>query len=574
MMARVTRPLMLILGLLLVLSGCSAVPASSDPIVIGPAVPGRDQSGGGGLGIQPGGPEPDASTDQIVRDFIKALTATDTSFAVAREFLTPESAKEWKPSDQVTVIDVAYAATPGLAEGSVTFTANRVARVDSSGSYRNDNGAVNYEFTLEKVQGQWRIDNPPDALILDTSSFASLYKDASVYFADPSGTRLVPDVRYFRTNLEQRANRLVQALLDGPISTLEPGVRNELDDPVKLRSAVSYGTEPITIDLSGLGEKSEAQRRIASAQVVWTLRDLGVTKVMITNNGEPLKITGVGDVQSDSDWAEYDPNAYPVNASAYYLHEGGVHDDSTAKIPGPVGTGEYQITDAAVSTDGSRIATVSGGAAPPVLRTGGVTELLTVVDLPGTTSLSAPTWGPFTEEFWIARNGTEIVRVSSKGAPKIVGTPALGQLGPIRSIVLSRSGTRLAIIAGEPDGPGRLYISTVQATADSVAILQPEPMAADLDVSGVVWSDARTIALLGRSSPTGTVFPYTMLVDGSRRLQLPPPALAGESSAIAAAPGRAFLSSISHYVLKLQDSDWVSLAGGIVVSGTKPFYPG
>lgn len=573
-MTRMTRPLLVILGLLLVLSGCSGVPSSSDPIVVGEAVPGQDQSGAGGLGIQPGGPEPDSSTDQIVRDFIKALTATDTTFAVAREFLTPASAKAWAPSEQVTIIDVAYAATPGPTEGSVRFTANRVARVDSAGSFHTDNGSFDYDFTLKQVNGQWRIDNPPEALVLDTGSFSSLYKDASVYFADPSGTRLVPDVRYFRINLEQRANRLVQALLDGPISALLPGVRNELEKPVKLRSAVSYGAEPITVDLSGLGEKSEAQRRIASAQLIWTLRDLGINTVQITNNGEPLQITGVGDVQSVADWAEYDPNAYPVNATAYYLRDGAVHDDSTAKVPGPVGTGEYGITEAAVSVDGTRIATVSAGAAPPVLRSGGITELLGVVDLPGTISLSAPTWGPSSEEFWVARNGAEIVRVSVKGSSKIVGTPALGQLGPIRGIVLSRDGTRLAIIAGAPDGPGRLYIATVQTTADSVAILQPEPMAPDLDVSDVVWSDARTIALLGRSSPGGSVFPYTMLVDGSQRRQLPPPVLSGQSQTLAAAPGRPFLCVISQNVLMLQDSAWVSLVSGIVVVGDKPFYPG
>lgn len=570
------RVLLLVVAVLLVVTGCAGVPRTSDPLVVGPAGAGQDRNGGGGLGIQPGGPELDASTDQIVRDFIKALTAPDTSFSVAREFLTPAAAKEWKPTDQVTIIDVAYAATPGLTEGSVTFTANRDALVDSAGSYRTDKGTYDYSFSLKQVQGQWRIDNPPETLILDTTSFFNLYKEASVYFADPSGTRLVPDVRYFRTNLEQRANRLVQALLDGPVSALQPGVRNELDDPVKLRSAVSYGAEPITIDLSGLGEKSEAQRRIASAQLIWTLRDLGINTVQINNNGEPLQITGVGDVQSVNDWAEYDPNAYPVNASAYYLKNGAVHDGSTASLPGPVGTGEYAITAAAMSVDGTRIATVSAGSAPPVLRAGGVAEPLTVVDLPGTSRLSAPTWGPAVEEFWVARNGSEIVRVSSKGAPKIVGTPALGQLGPIRSIVLSRDGTRLAIIAGEPAGPGRLYIATVQATADSVAILQPDPMVPDLDVTSVVWSDARSMALLGRTSATGNIYPYTMLLDGSQRRQLPPPVLSGQSTAIAAAPGRAFVCSINQNVLMLQDSAWVSLVSGIPggVSGTEPFYPG
>lgn len=573
-MSRPIRALVLLLGLLLVLTGCAGVPRSSDPVVVGTAAV-RQDNNTAGLGIQPGGPEPDATTDQLVRDFIKSLTATDPSLAVAREFLTPDSAKEWTPPESVTIIDVAYAATPAMAEGTVTFTANRVARVDSAGTYHPDDSGYQYSFTLEKVQGQWRIDNPPDTLILDTNSFESLYDDASVYFANPGGTRLVPDVRYFRTNLEQRANRLVQALLDGPVAALKGGVRNELGGPVKLRSAVSYGAEPITVDLAGLGDKSEAQLRTLSAQLVWTLRDLGVTTVVITNDGEPIDLTGVGDVQTVNDWAEFDPNAYPVNASAYYLAGGALYNEATTRVPGPVGTGEYGITAAAVSVKNSRIATVSSGANPPVLRTGALNEPLSVVDLPGTTTLSAPTWGPFDEEFWIARNGTEIVRVSSKGEPKIVSAPTLGALGgPIRSVVLSRDGTRLAILVGQPNGTHRLYIATIEASADSVAIMQPEAMAPDLDVSSVVWSDARTIALLGRPSGTSNVFPYTMLVDGSQRRQLPPPVLTGASESLAAAPTRAFLCSINDTVLMLQDSDWVSLVSGVVVPGTQPFYPG
>lgn len=572
-MTRLARNMVLVLGMLLMLTGCAGVPGSSDPVVVGTAAPGEDNSAAG-LGIQPGGPEPDSTTDQLVRDFIKSLTATDPSLAVAREFLTPESAKEWSPPESVTVIEVAYAATPALAEGTVTFTANRVARVDPAGTYYPDDAGFQYSFSLQKVQGQWRIDNPPDTLILDTNSFESLYDDASVYFANPGGTRLVPDVRYFRTNLEQRANRLVQALLDGPVATLKAGVRNELGGAVKLRSAVSYGAEPITVDLAGLGDKSEAQLRTLSAQLVWTLRDLGVTAVVITNDGEPIDLIGVGDVQTVNDWAEFDPNAYPVNASAYYLAGGALYDDATTRVPGPVGTGEYGITDAAVSVKNSRIATVSSGANPPVLRTGALNEPLGVVDLPGTTTLSAPTWGPFDEEFWIARNGSEIVRVSSKGEPKIVSAPTLAALGPIRSIVLSRDGTRLAILAGQPNGTHRLFVATVEASADSVTILQPEPMAPDLDVSSVVWSDARTIALLGRTSGTSNVFPYTMLVDGSQRRQLPPPVLTGASESLAAAPTRAFLCSINDTVLKLQDADWVSLVSGTVVPGNKPFYPG
>lgn len=565
--------LLLLVACLLVLTGCSGIPERSDPVVVGPAPAPGDEADQGN-GIQPGGPDRDASSDAIVRGFIKALTATDTTYAVAREFLTPEVAKSWTPSEEVTIIEPSNVANPGVEEGSVQFAATRVAKVDVRGVYHVDSGAIDYDFELVQVAGQWRITNPPAELIIDRTSFGSLYKDASIYFADPSGGRLVPDVRYFRTNPQQRANRLIQALIDGPVGTLTDGVRNELGGAAKLRSAVNHRQDPITIDLSGLGQKTEAQLRVASAQIMWTLQDLGVQTARITNDGEPLDIAGVGETQEISDWADFDPNHLPFNATAYYIDGGAVLTDTAEKVPGPAGTGEYSITEAAVSINGTRIAAVSAGSTPPVLRTGAINEQLSVIDLPGTTSLSAPTWGPSSEEFWIVRNGSEIMRVSAKGAPKIVSTQGLTDVGQIRRIALSRDGVRLAVLAGQPGGPGRLYLATVQSSADSVSLLQPVPLAANLDVSAVVWRDARTLAVLGRPTTPGSVLPFTLLIDNSSLSVLPAPVLSGETLAIAAAPDRPFLCSINQNILRLQDSAWVSLVGGIAVTGSRPFYPG
>lgn len=462
-----TKRLILLLVGCLMLAACSGVPERSDAVVVGPPPAGGDQSEMGN-GIQPGGPERDATSDQIVRGFIKALTATDSSYSVARQFLTPDADKKWSPSESVTVIAPSIGATPGGTEGTVRFTANREARVDTSGVFHVDRGSIDITFEVKQVNGQWRINNPPSELIVDSESFASLYKNTSIYFADPSGSKLVADVRYFRNNPQQRANRLIQALIDGPVSTLANGVRNELAAPVKLRTAVSYKQDPITVDLSGLGQKSEAQLRIASAQILWTLYgDLNVQSARITNDGGPLEITGVGEIQGYKDWDNLDPNAFPFNASAYYLDGGAILTDTTAKVPGPVGTGEYGITDAAISIDGTRVAAVSGGASPPVLRTGGINEMLAVVDLPGTTTLTRPTWGPSSDEFWIVSNGTEVVRVPVKGAPKIINSQSLANIGPIRRLTRSRDGTRVAIIAGAPGGPGQLYLATVQQTPTS-----------------------------------------------------------------------------------------------------------
>lgn len=569
-----TRRLMLavLAAMMMLLSACSGVPEHSDPVEIGAPPVGGDANDEASS-IQPGGPEAGSPSDEIVRGFIAALTATDTSYSVAREFLAPGVRTKWTPSEEVTVIDPSKFAAPGAEEGQVQFTANEVAHVDEEGVYRLATQSFDYQFELVKVSGEWRIANPPDGLILDTTSFRTLYRDATIYFADPSGTRLVADVRYFRTGLQQRANRLVQALLDGPVSTLADGVRNELASPVKLRSAVTYRQGPITVDLTGLGQHSEMQRRIAAAQIVWTLGDLGPVEVRITNNGDPLDIPGVGEIQTNDDWDSFQPNFLPLDSSAYYVAGGAVHTDSTDAVPGPAGTGEYGITQAAVTLDGTRIATISSSGGAPVLRTGLINEPLSTVDLPGTTSLSSPTWGPSSDEFWVVRNGTEIVRVSSKGTSKLLDAPGLAALGEIRGISRSRAGARVAIVAGPPGAPAQLYLATITTSSDSVSLQQPQVVVGDLEVTDVSWRDARTLAFLARTPGGAAVSPYTMLVDQSQRTRLPVP-VSGQPAGLAAAPDRPFLCSVSQSILRLEEQAWVSLVGGIAVSGASPFYPG
>ena len=117
----------IVLSIALALAGCAGVPDSSVPVVVGPAPTGAGNGQDPGLGIQPGGPVDGSSSDQIVRDFFKALTAADPEFKVAREYLTPDVAKSWRPGGGVLVVGTAWGAQPGTKDGTVNFTADRVA---------------------------------------------------------------------------------------------------------------------------------------------------------------------------------------------------------------------------------------------------------------------------------------------------------------------------------------------------------------------------------------------------------------------------------------------------------------
>lgn len=565
----------LLLSCALVLAGCAGIPDSSVPVVIGPAPSGANQDTDPGLGIQPGGPVAGSSIDQIVRGYINALTATDPEFTVARQYLDPDVAQSWQPGGGVTVISTAWAAQPGGKEGTVNFSADRVANVDDDGIYHVGTGQLSYEFQLVQVDGEWRIENPPQTLWIDSSSFGVLYNDVSLYFTDPSGSKVVPDVRYFREYDEQLANRLMRGLINGPSEFLDPGVRNEVEAPVKLRSGLKLDSEVVTVDLSGLDQKTEQQLKMVAAQITWTLAAASVNSVRITDNGKPISVPGIDDGITDtSHWASFNPDALEPNTTAYYISGGALFNAKSQAVAGPAGTGQYGITDAAVSLDGTQLATVSAGTSPPVLRVGAGNSDLSVVDVPGTSSFASPTWGGSNSEVWVVRNGTELMRTGPSLSPTIISAPSLADLGELKAIALSRDGTRLALLAAKPTEATRLYIAPVQRDTDAVSVGPAVELAGSLDVSAVAWFDSRHLALLGRSSPTGAVQPYLLMVDDSTRETLAPPyQQEGEPVAIAAAPGMPLLIAGST-LQRFENGGWVPLIGGQVVVGSKPFYPG
>lgn len=566
----------IVLSIALALAGCAGVPDSSVPVVVGPAPTGAGNGQDPGLGIQPGGPVDGSSSDQIVRDFFKALTAADPEFKVAREYLTPDVAKSWRPGGGVLVVGTAWGAQPGTKDGTVNFTADRVAQVDDTGVYSADSGPLSYEFHLTEIDGEWRINNPPEAPWIDATAFGQVYQDINLYFANPAGTTVVPDIRYYRETHEQLANRMVKGLLDGPSSALAPAVRDEFEEPVALRSGIKLGSDTVDVDLTGLKGKSEQQLGVLAAQLVWTLGQVNVSAIQISNDGTPLDISGNGTVQTAADWAGFDPDAMPVNATGYYIDGGAVFTDAAQPVAGPVGAGEYAVTDAAVSLDGTQIATISAGSSPPVLHVGAINSPLSGVDLPGTVSLASPTWGGSSTEVWVVRNGSEIVQVGLKAPPVIVSAPSLSELGEVRSIAMSRDGTRLAVIAAQPTEPSKLYVAPIVRTSDSVSVGAFAPLAANLDVSAVAWVDARRLAILGRSSPTASVQAHLLWVDDSQRdtLSNTPTLSGGEPVAIAAGPERPVLIASGTTLLQYSNESWVTLVAGRTVTGSRPFYPG
>ena len=76
-------------------------------------------------------------------------------------------------------------------------------------------GVFTREFNLEQVNGEWRISDPPDGLIILEPDFERLYDERDVFFLDPTGQRVVPDPRLLIKG-DAQPTALVQRILDGP----------------------------------------------------------------------------------------------------------------------------------------------------------------------------------------------------------------------------------------------------------------------------------------------------------------------------------------------------------------------
>lgn len=205
------------LSVALVVSGCSAsIPLAGD------VQPGLASSSANDQSVifTPSGPAARASAEEIVRGFTLAAASSLDDYAIARSFLTPDFARRWQP-DAGVIIDETSRSSVSTSDETVELTVTPVASLDASGSLTVSAPNV-YErlsFELTQVQGEWRISNAPDGLLLDRATFSLVFDQQVLYFVNPRTESLVPDARWFAADL-LLPGRVVGALLEGPSASL------------------------------------------------------------------------------------------------------------------------------------------------------------------------------------------------------------------------------------------------------------------------------------------------------------------------------------------------------------------
>ena len=561
----------LLAAVLAVATGCTTVPTSSTPVEITRvADPPED------IGVEALPPVAGSSPEEVVRGFIDAMASTTRNHPVARQFLTGEAADSWSDTDSVTVIGADYAPVAGSGD-TVALTSGRIGDVDAQGVFTVGAGQVySYTFAMVQEDGEWRIADPPDGLLLLEPDFTRTYDAVNAYFLDPTGTRVVPDPRFLVSG-DSQATALVDKLLTGPSAAVVAGVVNPLAG-VELRSNVQVRQQVATVDLTGLPDATADALTVLCAQLVWSLDQLDdVRAVRVLVDGEPVGVQGVPAVQTVDDWASFDPDAVPAVSVAHYVAGGALRPATGEAAPGPAGTGEYQLASVAITADartnelGTTVGVaLSGGAA--TLLAGPYGGALAPVLSAG--SFTVPTTATTRPEVWTVRDGGEVIRIPATGTPQTVSATTLPGLGTARAFQLSPDGVRAAVVVDGPGG-GQLLVGTVVRTEDQVAVRDLRAVAPQLSgVVDVAWrTSAGLLVLAGSADENGTT-PYEVGVDGWGLDAVSTAGLPAQPTAVAAAPSRAPLVVAGGTLWQRTGGVWTTLVRGQdPVAGQAPTYP-
>ena len=565
-----------VVAALLGLTGCSTVPSSSPTVPITQAPEREDRE----IGIEPLSPEPGASPEEIVRGFIDAAASTGRGHPVAQEYLTPQAAQEWADDTGVTVIERGYA-TVTRTDGVVRMTATVVGTVDERGIFNppaQGSDELTRQFTIEDVEGEWRIADPEDGLVILEPDFQRVYDELHAFFLEPTGERVVPDPRYL-VGGEAQPTALLVRLFEGPAPNLLAGVRNPLDG-LALRRPVTVEGATATVDLTGLATDPEPPLRDLSAQLVWTLEQTGIRRVEVLVEGEPVQISGVPREQTVDDFASYDPDAVPVGTVGHFVSDGALRTAPDGEpVPGPVGEGAYALSSAAVSADpeSGELAFMVGVTRPR----GGTSELLTGTygealarSLTGD-SFTPPSVAATRSEIWTVRDGTEVIRVPPGATAQAVNSRDLADLGTVERLQLSPDGVRAALVV-DTDLGSALYLGTVERGDENAPVLRDFRLVnpALTDVLDVAWQDSATLLVLADDSEE-TVVPWEVGVDGWGLTEVSTSGLFEAPTTVGAAPNREpLVSDADGTIWRLVGSQWGTLVPGQApVPGTEPFYP-
>ncbi|MBZ5734202.1 LpqB family beta-propeller domain-containing protein [Nocardioides sp. TRM66260-LWL] len=461
------RPLGLVLVLPLALAGCVEVPVAGPVQEIDSAQ--QSVRADGVPAIDPQPPVGGASPTEIVRGFLDALQASPVSTTIAGRYLTASARSAWRPERSTIVYD--DRSDPLDASGATSAVAVRLVgaeRFDARGRWR---GAVSSAASLLRFRvvvegGEYRIDDPPDALVVSRTWFTARYTPASLYYVAPTGRALVPEPVYAPSG-PGRAGALVRALLAGPPADVRGVERSALPSDLRLALSVPVDSDGrAVVSLRGrLGDPEPEEASLMLAQIGWTLRqDPAVSSVAVTVDGEPLRDAQGRDAVPVSELGALDPSRTGPDPTLYGVRAGRLvarRGDELLPVDGPLGRAPGRLASVAVDASGSQAAGVTADGRRLLVGPVSLGSDVGVRVVGRGSALLRPGWDA-AGRLWTADAATGRLLVATSGATAGVLRPVvtLGARTPaglpagtrLRRLLVSPDGTRLVLLTGERVG--------------------------------------------------------------------------------------------------------------------------
>lgn len=590
------------------LAGCASMPDSGDLRNV-ESTPRQDTE----VRVFAMPPRENAQPPEIVQGFLEALTSDDPTYATARQYLTAEASRHWRPEQSTTVLaNGPYAqADRTMAHedtGDYVFmlTGSKVAQVDEQRSYRPLAGPYDepVHLTRNKKTGQWRIDALPQGVVMGKSDFQRNYMSVNKYYFasntwEEPGTpaTAVADPVYVRRRVDAMT-QTVRSVIAGPTSWLKSVVRSSFPTGTALRKDVATLTpddqNKLTVPLNEKGSGANLHKCWEmAAQLLFTVQNLSPTvETVALQRADGSTLCTLGEDRAPTIATR---GAVKRPEYLYFLDAkhrlvriaGGSTGTSAEPVPGALGEGTQQLGSAAVSWDEHTAAGVSldnkslfvgslvpGGAlGNPVLQSKGKAEA---------DRLTPPSWDA-RGDLWVAdRNPARprlMVLEHGTGRPLDVSVPGLdGRIGAVR---VAADGVRIALVVQHKDDTKSLMIGRIErieqdekgADRPVVSVLELRSAAPELeDVTTMSWAGDSRLVVAGREQGGVQTMRYVQ-VDGSTPEGPTPAALTGVKSIAASQDERLPLVAYSAEdgIVRMPSGEqWQK----VVKEGTAPVYPG
>jgi hypothetical protein len=511
----------------LLLGGCTGLPESG-PVVDAERSSTTDGAAAPDITAVP--PPENATGVEIASGFLDAMTASPTRIDVAKQYLSSSAAEAWDPEASTIIYADKLPPSDEVTRIRVPLVgADRIGRTgDWKGELTPSERNLTFDLTIE--DGEYRITNPPDALVVPLPWFNQRFRPASLYFFEPSGRLLVPEPVYLPRG-EQLATSLITGLLAGPGAGREDVVtRSYLPKGLTLQLSVPVspdGVADIQLDGTPTAPTAAGVERMV-AQLAWTLRqEPAITSFRVTVDDVLVQLPD-GDTQFAVDGSEqYDPTVAGASTDIFGLRDGAlvVRDGNQLRgVPGPFGVPGQGLRSAAVNLD-TTLAAAVGPDGTTVLTApsdpGADRDPAQVVEaFAGGVDLLPPAWD-FADRIWTVDRTPRgaVVRVVDGDrvrrivVPRVTGTR-------VRSFLVSLDGTRFAAVVRGPDGDqlriGRVSVDDrgEPSQAEPTTLLTTDPDL-PLRITDIAWTTPTSIAVLTPVVPGESFEVRAVSVDGS-----------------------------------------------------------